>query len=576
MIKERKRITIERIQHYIVIASESHAHGCIHCIKSRMIDNQFLSPKRIETSFIAVNKLDYSMVAELKNQFSELHPDVYFTYNLFTKEIRKSLMLKYPQCEQCGETETVQKLEECKIESASIPIGSDYREKHFNEIVTGLKQNAASLIHPETGWFKNHYRSVTDSMPLIALDGYLSKVNYDSYGRNYTYKQAYYTAVLEGLERHQGVAPSTYAPCRASENTLLEENKSFISLDRYIHFESNQYNNPEFRFDKYEQDDSILWRYVYSFTQDRYMLAPEQIIYFSNHHFYKENMEKRYLPDSSNGIALGSNIDEASIYGLFELIERDAFMVYWFSRSTPTKLENIERVNHTAIQLILAYLDFIGYDVHLYDITLESKVPTYWVLLELRDKTNTDKMAFYTAAGANIDPLKAIESALIEASTSIKAFLVFRERRYKNKDVDAMITNFNNVKFLEDHLFLYSSSKMEYALSFALHSSIKIDAAASISKHDFYSQATTQRELLHQIIACMKPYHDEILQANLTSEPLKRLGFNCVKISVPTMQNISFGYEQQNVNKSRIKQGVKINQLDGDPDQINPHPHPFP
>lgn len=574
MIKEK--IAIERVQHYIVIASESHAHGCINCIKSRMIDNQFIKPNRIETSFIDLKKIDYSIVDELKNQLSALNTDFYYKYNLFTKEITKSLMLKYPQCEICGEAETIQKLEELKIESTGTRIGADYRAKDFNEIVKGLKENVTSLIHPETGWFKNHYRSVTDSMPLIALDGYLSKVNYDSYGRNYTYKKAYYTAVLEGLERHQGVAPSTYAGYQTNENALLNQNKEFISLERYLHFDSGHYNNEEFRFDRYETGDPILWRYVYSLTKERYILAPEQIIYFSNHHFYKKRMEKRYLPDSSNGVALGSNIDEASISGLFELIERDAFMVYWFSRSTPTKLENIEGLGSTGIQLILAYLDYIGYDVHLFDITLESKVPTYWVLMELKDKTNTNKMAFYTAAGANINPLQAIESALIEASTSIKAFLVFREKRYKNKDVDSMITNFNNVKFLEDHLFLYSSYKMEYALSFALKSSKKIDAVASISKHNFYDQSTTQRELLNQIIAYMKPYHEEILQANLTSEPLKRLGFNCVKISVPTMQNISFGYEQQNVNTNRIKQGVEINQLDGDPDKINPHPHPFP
>lgn len=49
-----------------------------------------------------------------------------------------------------------------------------------------------------------------------------------------------------------------------------------------------------------------------------------------------------------------------------------------------------------------------------------------------------------------------------------------------------------------------------------------------------------------------------------------------MKILIPTMQNIGFGYLYQNINQERIQQAVQLNNLDGETEVMNCEPHPFP
>ncbi|MGQ8872589.1 YcaO-like family protein [Paenibacillus sp. TSA_86.1] len=569
-------IAVTQIQHYLIVASSDMQFGCLNCIKKRMLDNKFIKPDQCMHVKLNPDVMDEAITNSIIEEVKKSSGEIYYLYNLYSKVLFKGIFLKYPQCEECGETESADRLREMEIVSDYDILTDGYRAKDFDELIKTIDRYLSSLVHMDIGWFKNHYRSISDSLPMISLDGYLGKVNYDSYGRKFTYKQAYYTAILEGLERHQGGAPSMRSEWIVNEQNLSNQKKSFLSLKRFIHYTEDHYNSLHFPFPKYKTDDVIIWRSVYSLSQQCDTMVPEQIIYFNNHRFYKRKMEERYLPDSSNGVAMGSNMIEAALSGLFEIIERDAFMVHWFSRSTPVKLENLEDVNNLNIKLMLCYLEYFGYSIHVFDITLESEVPTYWVLAELNDFSNPQKLAFYTSAGANVDPFKAIESALIEITTSVKAFLIYKQVKYKDKNIDEMIKDYYQVEFLEDHLMLFSSPKMKDALSFALNSSKKADAAQSLAERAGKWVYSNQKQLLHDIIETMKLYHKDILQANLTSPSLHRLGLNCVKIIVPTMQSIYFGYRQQNINKMRIKQAVLINKLDGNTDELNPVPHPFP
>lgn len=566
----------EPVQHYVIVLPSKSSEGCLDCLKARMTDNRFIRLERLQASELQLGFHDHKVIEELARE-AELGPvDRYYAYHLFTKEIMKGRLLQYPQCPTCGVEESLPLLEQLELHSDMKLQGHHYRTKSFADVVESLKPLVSSLIHPVTGWFKQHFRSVSDSMPLIALDGYLQQVNYDAYGRNFTYKAAYYTAILEGLERHHGVAPHSFAAFHASEAELSEQGQAFHSLKQHLHFDAGVYDLPGFIYDRYSSHDRILWRYAYSLTRQAHTLIPEQIIYFSNHHFYREPKEKRYLPDSSNGVALGSTLEEATLSALFELIERDSFMVHWFSRSAPVRLEQLEGIPSEAVRLMLAYLDVMGYRVHLFDITLESGVPSFWVLLELKDPSNRDKLAFYTAAGANLHPVKAIESALIEATTSIRAFLVFRELKYKGKNVEAMVEDYHQVRFLEDHLYLYSSPRMARALAFATNSPRRIRAAEAITGYLDRPAPPTQRECVEMLVDRLKPHHPEILLANMTSRSLFKMGYNCVKAIIPSFQNISFGYDQQNINRDRIRQAVIMNRLDGDAESLNPDPHPFP
>ncbi|MFK3937451.1 YcaO-like family protein [Alkalihalobacillus sp. NPDC078783] len=528
------------------------------------------------SDFLGINKIDYTVIEQLEAEVRKSKGAVYFVYDLLTKHVEKLTMFKYPQCKICGQDDSIRFIQSVEMTPVELPLLDGYRTKTFSETAKRLQSSLNTFFHPHFGLLPEHFRSVSDSMPLISAGGALGPRSYDAHGRNKTYRKAFFTSILEGLERLHGLTPASKTVVLESEQSLNEKAWNFVTLNQFIHFEERHYAHSKFNYKKYDTNNRIFWRNVYSLTNQEYVLAPEQIIYFASNEFYEDSQQQIYLSDSSNGTALGSNTIEASLGGLFELIERDAFLVHWYSKSSPLRLDHVDQLDSREINMMIAYLHAFGYEVHIFDITLESEVPTYWVLLELREDDDS-KIAFYTTAGTNIDPVKALESALIEASTSIRAFIGYKEKKYQDKEVNDYINDYSKVEQLEDHLFLYSSKKMAFAFQFAVNTNRRIDAVQSMIHHKKKMQFfSSQDQLFNALIKKLSNYHDQILQANLTSESLRRFELNCVKIVVPSMQNVSFGYLYQNINRSRIKQAVQLNDLDGQTEVMNNEPHPFP
>ncbi|QXW53627.1 YcaO-like family protein [Bacillus velezensis] len=84
-------------------------------------------------------------------------------------------------------------------------------------------------------------------------------------------------------------------------------------------------------------------------------------------------------------------------------------------QKTPKRID-VSSSNNLQIKLVLKQLDDLGYDVHLFDITLETDIPAVWVLaVNRKDGVN---LKYYNAAGAHYNPEKAIFSGLVEVATS--------------------------------------------------------------------------------------------------------------------------------------------------------------
>ena len=114
---------------------------------------------------------------------------------------------------------------------------------------------------------------------------------------------------------------------------------------------------------------------------------------------------------NSNGCALGNSPEEAALFGALEVIERDALLLAWYSRSTPPRLD-LDVLPHPASQAVLQLLQLRGYQVACFDITTEFAVPC--VLVVLAGQGESRLGAFVTAA-CHPNPVHALHTALAEA-----------------------------------------------------------------------------------------------------------------------------------------------------------------
>ena len=142
--------------------------------------------------------------------------------------------------------------------------------------------------------------------------------------------------------------------------------------------------------------------------------------------YYPALREKPLVFETSNGAASHTNLVEAILNGLYEAIERDAFLIMWLKRlSMPIiDLKNLPFSFDESIRLI----DKFGMSLKLVDITNDTNVPT--VMAVCYNKSD-NYPALIVGSGTHVDPKKAIRKALFEVESPFNSL---RRKSIREKD----------------------------------------------------------------------------------------------------------------------------------------------
>ena len=120
------------------------------------------------------------------------------------------------------------------------------------------------------------------------------------------------------------------------------------------------------------------------------------------------------FPASSNGLASGNNIAEATVHGICEVIERDAISLMHQFRSDAIDRTSIdpETINNRLCQETLGKLDAAGQDTFIWDITSDIGIPTYFSVITDRG-SHTQHIG--VGSGTHLSKEVALLRALHEA-----------------------------------------------------------------------------------------------------------------------------------------------------------------
>jgi ribosomal protein S12 methylthiotransferase accessory factor len=138
----------------------------------------------------------------------------------------------------------------------------------------------------------------------------------------------------------------------------------------------------------------------------------------------------RYLPTSllyffysgpaafqadSNGCAAGNTIEEAIVQGFLELVERDAYAIWWYNQSQRAEVD-LSQFNDSYVQDLKNQLADTGRKLWVLDVTSDLGVPTYVAILHWMQNEH-ENIEF--GSGAHFD--KRI--ALLRTLTELNQFL---------------------------------------------------------------------------------------------------------------------------------------------------------
>ncbi|MDG4798452.1 TOMM precursor leader peptide-binding protein [Micromonospora sp. WMMD1082] len=398
----------------------------------------------------------------------------------------------------------------------------------------------------------------------VFIRGYGGLLDVSWSGQATGYAASRSLAYLEGLERYAGthrrrnVTPVVAAYADVSAHALHPDSCGSYPDAVYD-------ADPILR--RFAPERPIPWVWGHNLHTDRPVLVPRRLCFYSS-----PASDDTFVLSSSSGCATGSCVEEAALFGLLELIERDAFLLAWYGNLA---LPRIDLGSCSPVVRAMAdRAELQGYRLLAFDNRVDLDVPVV-TSLAVRHDGGPGMLSF--AAAAHVDPHRAVAGALAEALTYIphQPGTVHRRRA----ELELMADDYTLVRRLPDHSALFGLPRM------AVHAGTYLDGADPLPAERVfgdYRPARTWNLLddLHRVLDTLRERGFEAIMVDQTTPEQETIGLRSVCVIVPGLLPIDFGWTRQRApHLPRLRTAPRAAGLAGgdltDAD-LRLVPHPFP
>ncbi|WP_328306728.1 TOMM precursor leader peptide-binding protein [Streptomyces sp. NBC_00442] len=410
------------------------------------------------------------------------------------------------------------------------------------------------------------------------------------YGRALDFRTARVTAIAEALERLGGGRPGgRLTVVRGSHRELSARHPGSV-LDPAAtgSHEPHRYQEPGFPFQPYHPGLVLPWVWGYSLTRERPVLVPESLAYYRLGR-HRPPSVRPFVSEISNGCALGGCIEEAALYGLLELAERDAFLLTWYAR-LPAPALDLRTARDRRIGLLADRIkERTGYRVEVFDVTGAEGIPCFWAAaIDEQPRVGAGagpaapRPAVLCAGGSGLDPERGVFGALHELVTAVEAYGLIYPQRVE--DAARMREDPEQVRLMDDHALLYCDPVAARRLDFLLAPGGRAprerrDLRELADRHP-WPHHTDLRSDLDELVGRFRASGLEAIVVDQTTPVHAASALSCVKAVVPGLLPMTFGHHLRRITgldrvlTASHRLGHSPRPLQ--PEEVNPHPHPFP
>ncbi|MBZ4323633.1 TOMM precursor leader peptide-binding protein [Streptomyces huiliensis] len=392
------------------------------------------------------------------------------------------------------------------------------------------------------------------------------------FGRDLDYASCARTALAEALERLGGARPggrrpTVRAPYReVAGNALYPPDLGLYPPERYA--------EPGFPYPPFDPGLELPWVWGHSFARDAPVLVPEDYAYYRTRHDGPHARPLAY--EVSNGCALGGCLEEAALHGLVELAERDAFLLTWYAR-LPVPRIDLGTVSDPRIPVLAERIrQDGGHRVVAFATTPEYGIPSVWVMA-VHPRPGREPAAV-CAAGAHFDPEKALLNGLLELTANLGWNRVaWREETAR---IAAMVDDPELVREMRDHALLYCHPAAFDRFGFLFGDAPALPVREAFARADCRPRGADLRDDLAEVVARFTGAGLDVVVVDQTTDEHRVGGFACAKVIVPGLLPMTFGHRMRRTHGlPRLRDlPARLGHRTGPlgPDDVNPHPHPFP
>ncbi len=428
----------------------------------------------------------------------------------------------------------------------------------------------ADLISPRVGIIRSLSRvsrGTEEPNPPVVCQSLVSQFDYRTAktadrmaaGKGETEREALLGAIGEALERYCSYQQNPDAVLRA---TAAELGKAAIRPHMFVLYSDRQYSAPGFRYAKPDDQTAIGWTRALELPGESEAFAPASLVYL---YFNAGGPDGYFSPPTSNGLAAGPSLSSAVLGGLYELIERDAFLIAWMNRLA------VPRVDYSGMAGIAARIQShyarFGIEALVFDITTDIGVP---VMMAMTVDRSGGGPAVVVGLGCHLNPSVALKKALMEVcqvrpSESLK---FAKDPPWKRLKV------YRDVKSLDDHAGFAAIPGNLPEFNFLLNSgrSKPIESLPNGSVGEVKAD-------LAQCVNLLRAADCRVAYVDLTTPDIAPYGMFVVRAIATGLQPMHFGVGEERLGGRRLfETAAKLGYSTGirTEDDLNPCPHPLP
>ena len=298
------------------------------------------------------------------------------------------------------------------------------RYRHLISPVSGVVTWLTRTTDETDPWLHVYWAGNNFALRSRKLGALQRSLRSKSAGKGSTPRQSEASALCEAIERYCGAFHDDEIRCRrsladfekAGESQAIPPNDVQLFSDRQlddaerINGRGHPYNFVPSRLDPEAEID---WSPVWSLTQGRHRYLPTAILY-SGVADYGNGPD---LKADSNGCAAGNTLEEATLQGFFELVERDAFAIWWYNR---LRLPEVDLASFGDEYLSSAqdYYRRLRREMWVLDATSDLGIPVFVAVSRRVDKQQGEDIIY--SAGAHTDPHVAALRAVCELNQCLQ------------------------------------------------------------------------------------------------------------------------------------------------------------
>jgi ribosomal protein S12 methylthiotransferase accessory factor len=333
-------------------------------------------------------------------------------------------------------------------------------------------------------------------------------------GASFEKEKAIIKAACEAIERY-------CLGCYKEENLFYaayrEIKDKSLPIEEVVSFSKLQLKEKKFANCCWNEKDKFFWVEGYSLFERKKTYIPAQLV-FVPYDFRKEKIIR--LPISTGGAA-GRSFSFALLGGIFEILERDAFMIHYLSKSFG---ELIEISNQPILGEIERY--FRKYRLNLYLINMPTDIKVYNFLALIVDKTGVGP-ALSAGLKSGLDPLKVAIGAIEECWHS-RPWI--RDDLNKLPDLEKIINEGDKIVDIKKRGLFWAHKKMlRYAEPWFKNK-------RKISFFDLKSLSSGEtKDDLDYVLALLRKKGHKVYYVDITKPEVLKYGFKVIKTVIPSL-----------------------------------------